>query len=64
MSSENQAGAAAPEQLASSVKNMSVKGKPEKKSKGENASAGPLEVRENVTLTSVRTAPCVLPVAY
>ncbi|WFD24763.1 threonine--tRNA ligase [Malassezia equina] len=43
MSSENQAGAAAPEQLASSVKNMSVKEKPQKKSKGGNAAAGPLE---------------------
>lgn len=64
MSSENQAGAAAPEQLVTSVKNMSVKEKPEKKSKGGNVTTGPLEVRYNEALTTVRTAPRVLPVTY
>ena len=67
MASESQANAAAPEQLANAVKNMSVKEKPAKKVKAENTSKDPLEVRilrfsdgslSRVRRTSKRVSTC------
>lgn len=45
MSSENQAGAAAPEQLADAVKKMDVKEKAQKKKNNDTGAKEPLEVR-------------------
>ena len=55
MSSEGQAGAVAPEQLANAVKTMDVKDKSGKKGKGDSGHALPLEVSMNASerLTTV-----------
>lgn len=55
MSSEGQAGAVAPEQLANAVKTMDVKDKSGKKGKGDGGHVLPLEVSMNASgrLTTV-----------